>query len=244
MKKEKKDREKVLLLLSGGRDSFLAACRLIESGYHVAMVTYDNGCSIQSNRAQDVAERIISVYGEERASYLGVHSIIGYNHEFYPEFYNLKPSEIAKRYGEITCSQFNCLVCRTSMYMCSINICRQQGIHIIAEGARKVQGFVIELDEMIERYKDLLKKFEIELKLPVYELDSENKRKHELLKRGFLPKTYEAQCVLGVPLKNSVDTSVIQGVLNFYDKEIAVKALEIIEEAKDITWELNDELLK
>ena len=34
----------VLLMLSGGRDSFLAACRLIEEGWHVHMITYDNGC--------------------------------------------------------------------------------------------------------------------------------------------------------------------------------------------------------
>lgn len=33
----------VLLMLSGGRDSFLSACRLIEDGWYVHMITYDNG---------------------------------------------------------------------------------------------------------------------------------------------------------------------------------------------------------
>ena len=49
----------VLLMLSGGRDSFLAACRLIEEGWHVHMITYDNGCISNIEQAKTVAELII-----------------------------------------------------------------------------------------------------------------------------------------------------------------------------------------
>ena len=44
----------VILMLSGGRDSFLAACRLLDdkNQYKIKMVTYDNGCSYGSELAK------------------------------------------------------------------------------------------------------------------------------------------------------------------------------------------------
>ena len=38
------EKNSILLMLSGGRDSFLSACRLIEQGRRVHMITYDNKC--------------------------------------------------------------------------------------------------------------------------------------------------------------------------------------------------------
>ena len=51
----------VLLMLSGGRDSFLSACKLLEDEkqYRVYMVTYDNGCICQLDKVKGVADRII-----------------------------------------------------------------------------------------------------------------------------------------------------------------------------------------
>ena len=44
MEESYQEDKRALLMLSGGRDSFLSACLLIEEGYQVYMVTYDNGC--------------------------------------------------------------------------------------------------------------------------------------------------------------------------------------------------------
>lgn len=54
----------LILMLSGGRDSFLAACHLLEANdkFHLKMVTYDNGCSYCSGNAAEVAQRIIKVW--------------------------------------------------------------------------------------------------------------------------------------------------------------------------------------
>lgn len=61
----------VVLMLSGGRDSLLAVCRLLDApdDYKVKMVTYDNGCSYQSGNACKVAAGIIRSYGADRAEY-------------------------------------------------------------------------------------------------------------------------------------------------------------------------------
>ena len=72
---KKSEDNNVLLMLSGGRDSFLAACRLIEQGFYVHMITYDNGCMSNVEAAGTVAERIIKRYGTNRASFEGIYNI-------------------------------------------------------------------------------------------------------------------------------------------------------------------------
>ena len=85
---------------------------------------------------------------------------------------------------------------------------------------RKSQGFIVELDDMIGRYKTLLEKYEIEHLLPVYTLDSDWDRKNELMDRGFTPKTFEPQCLLGFPLDGPIGQNIIDGVHAYYDKVV------------------------
>jgi len=235
----------VLLMLSGGRDSFLVACRLIESGHRLHMVTYDNGCGFQPDNARTVADRIIERFGSDKAEFLGIKSITGTWRRFFPLILNMKPSAIAKKYGEITYSQFNCLTCRTAMYIYTISLGRRMGIKYIAEGARKAQGFVIELEEMIEQYRELLCKYNIELLLPVYDLDDNWSLKNELMEYHFVPKTLEPQCILGFPLDVSVpDRDVIDGTVKFFIDAMKDKIAAMIENVDmrmlDGRGELND----
>lgn len=229
--------QKVVLMLSGGRDSFLAACRLLEdeSDYHLIMVTYDNGCSYRSGDAKYVAERIIAKYGEDRAKYLGVYKIGSVIREFFSPYFNMKPEEQAKQFFGLTPSQFHCLICRTSMYIYSIWIAMLKGASFIAEGGRKDQGFVIELPGMAkERYPALVKSVGLELLLPVYELDDNWTRDNELMARGYQCKSLEPKCLIGFPINQSVDKSVIEGVHAYFDKVILqqIKNRELLSEEK------------
>lgn len=211
----------VILMLSGGRDSFLAACRLLEDekNFHVKMVTYDNGCSYCSGNAKEVSRRIIEKYGSDHAEYLGVYKIHSVIREFFFPYFNMTPVEQAKEFLGLTPSQFHCLICRTSMYIYSIWLALIHGASSIAEGGRKSQGFVIELPGMIkERYSALVRSAGLELLLPVYDLVDDWMRDNELLSRGYLCKTLEAKCLVGVPLPEGVEDSVIQGVHAYYDK--------------------------
>lgn len=213
---------KVLQLFSGGKDSFLATCKLLEENNTVFLVTFENGCGLSSENVKHGVDRLIEKYGNERVVFLGIYNISGIWREFFIPFFNQKPSEIIENYGEITFSQFNCLTCRVSMYLYSIAICKNLGIGKISDGARHDQGFVIELEPMLERFRKLLNDYELELLLPVIDMNSDWKRKNELLIHGFVPKTLEPQCLLGVPLKEGKqpDDDTIQGTMAFFDKEI------------------------
>lgn len=222
----------VLLMLSGGRDSFLAACRLLEEPEKygkVYMVTYDNGCMCEVDRVKSVADRIIAHYGKDRAEYLGVFSTAGIAREFFQPYFNMKPAEQQKRFQGMMPSQFHCLVCRTAMYIHSIWLCKHHGIPCMAEGGRKSQQFVIELEGMAKnRYPELVKSAGLELLMPVYDMgkdwtpdgdfDADWERDNELLMRGFRPKCDEAKCFIGVPINGSIDQSVINGVHAYYDE--------------------------
>ena len=214
----------VLLMYSGGKDSFLSACKLVEQGYKLKLITYNNDCTIRS--PNEYAERLIKCYSADKIEYLRTHYTTSLFREFFIPYFNIPTSEIIREFGEITISQLNCLLCRTSMYIYSIILCKKMNISIIAEGARKSQLFVIELEGMIERYKSLLNQHGINLLLPVYNLISDWDRENELMWRGFIPQTIEDQCMLGVPLNNSVSKEVINGIHTFYDKVILPKIIE------------------
>lgn len=219
----------VILMLSGGRDSFLAACHLLEDkeNYHVKMVTFDNGCSYGIENAKLAAERIINKYGKEKAEYLGVYKTGGIAREFFFPYFNMKPDEQQSRFKGMTPSQFHCLICRTSMYIHTIWLAQKYGAKYVAEGGREDQQFVIELPGMAKvRYVELVKKANLELLLPVYEMCDDWERDNELIRRGYLCKTFEPKCLIGVPVNGSIDQSVIEGIHAYYDEVVLPKILE------------------
>jgi hypothetical protein len=230
---------KVLQLFSGGKDSFLSTCKLLEEDNTVFLATFENGCGLCCENVRHGVDRLTEKYGKERVVFLGIYNISGIWREFFIPFFNQKPSEILEKYGEITFSQFNCLTCRVSMYIYSMALCKNLGIRKISDGARHDQGFVIELEPMLERFKRLLNDYELELLLPVLDMNSDWKRKNELLIHGFVPKTLEPQCLLGVPLKEGKqpDDDTIQGTIAFFDKEILNRCSSLIKKLEKVIRE-------
>lgn len=226
---EKKAAKDVLLMLSGGRDSFLSACHLLEDGYRVQMITYDNGCLSNVSAVQEVADRIIAKYGKSRASYAGVHSVASSLYRLQETFLYQTISESSRKYPDLRPDQLRCLVCRTGMYVESIAYCKTHNIAYLAEGARESQGFFVELREMIKQYKELAKQNEIELLLPVYELTDEWERKLQLADRGYVPKTSEPQCWIGCPLHRELSDNEIRSLLDYYNVEIKPKLQILID---------------
>ena len=94
----------------------------------------------------------------------------------------------------------------------------REGADYIAEGGREDQKFIIELPGMAqERFPKLVEMAGKKLLLPVYELNSNWERDNELLLRNYLCKSYEPKCIIGVPVCDSVDETVIAGVHAYYD---------------------------
>ena len=226
---DNKKNDSVLLMLSGGRDSFLSACYLIEAGRHVFMITYHNGCMSNATAVESTAERIIKIYGEDCATYLGVHSIADSLYYFQEPFLYQTIQQSAIQYPNLRPAQLPCLACHTGMYVASIAYCKTHNISCLAEGARKTQKFFVELPEMVQRYQQLTEENGIELLLPVYDMDDDWKRKMELTSRDFTPKTLEPQCWLGCPLRAELNADEINSLERYYDIEMMPKLKNMID---------------
>jgi len=231
-----KKEEEAIVLFSGGKDSFLTVCLLIEQGLKVNMITFRPCAGIGDENARCGADRIIEKYGK-MANFLGVFPIAGIWREFVLPYFNMTPSEIISEFGEITPSQFNCLTCRSAMYVATIIQAREMTISIVGDGARKDQGFVIELPIMIERFQQFFLDFSISLKFPVLDLDSDWRLKNLLLARGFVPKVFEPQCLLGAPLPNNQIPSenIQEATEEYFSKIIEPRARQMIKDNFPLT---------
>ncbi|EOQ37933.1 hypothetical protein [Butyricicoccus pullicaecorum] len=219
----------ILLMLSGGRDSFLSACRLIEQGKRVYMITYDNKCMSNAKGAQEVAERIIQRYGPEKAVFVGIQSVAAHLYRLQKNYLYQTLQESSQKYPNLRPAQMPCLACHTGMYIESIAYCKAHNIPAIAEGAREIQGFFVELPEMVERYEKLAKDYDITIELPVYKLKDDWERKLELADRGFVPKTFEPQCWLGCPLGENLNEEERRSLAAYYDAEMEPKLEKLID---------------
>lgn len=223
-------KREVLLMLSGGRDSFLSACRLVSEGCKVVMVTYDNGHMSKSELARETADRIIDRFGTDCSEFAGIYTIAQSIRPLMERILYSDLVELCKDYPHLLVYQMNCLACHTAMYCHSIAYCIANGLSAIAEGAREKQCFFVELPEMKERYEKLCAEYEIELCMPVYKLDSDDERKRELADWGFLPKSYEPQCWLGCPMFDQLTKEQRESMVMYYDNEIEPIAKRMIEE--------------
>ena len=214
------EREKVLLMYSGGLDSILSMCKLLYKGYKVLLIHFDNGCSISSGTEVERALKFENGFGKDKVQYVGKITTIPEFRNNELEIANIPFSELYQKYGDCTISQIRCLNCRSAMYYEAINYCLQNDIHYIAEGARKSQLFSIEQPKVIESYRSLLKEFNIELLLPVYDLDSDWIRENELLFYRILPSASEDKCVLGMPLSEKVPENQTETINRIFEENI------------------------
>lgn len=234
--------KKCLVLFSGGKDSLLSTIYLIEQGYKVYLVHYDNGQTIGTENIKNGVERLAKKYGMEKVEYIGSKNISIFFRKFIRKIYNLHIDQIQKKYGNITISELNCLSCRLSMYVASIIICKQKNISYIADGARNSQLFAIEQDEMLNEFKELFKKYNINMLLPVKELVDDFEEKNELLVRGFIPKVNESQCLIGMPLcHKNVDNESLKTAIKIYRETYKSIIYEMIDKYENI--ELGEEFI-
>lgn len=224
-----------LVLFSGGKDSLLSTVLLIEQGYNVKLVHYDNMCSIGCSNVKRGYTRLVKKYGCDKVSYIGIKNTSGFFRKFINIMYNMHISEIKEKYGNISISELNCLACRLSMYIASIIICKKMHIKYVADGARNSQLFAIEQDEMLTLFKDLFHKYDIELLLPVKNVTDDFDEKNQLILRGIIPKVNESQCLLGMPIKDKkVDKETLKAIVNIYELLFKDMAYEMVENFSNI----------
>lgn len=162
--------KEAIVLFSGGKDSLLATVRYLDTGYKVYLITYKNSCGIGIDNVNNTSKRLTDKYGQDKVVLLGAKDISPIFRTMIYPFYNYKINEIYNKFGNISISQFNCLACRTSMYVNSIILSKQYNIKEVVDGARNCQLFAIEQKEMLDEYRKLFHKYGIDIKYPLENL--------------------------------------------------------------------------
>lgn len=238
-------KKEVILMYSGGLDSFLSCIRLVNQGYKVYLLHFDNGSSIGTENIQIGAERLQKMY-KDNVEFLGIASTAA-KFIYYRELVNienLNALELYEKHGKISISQYRCLLCRMAMYTYAISLAKKMNIKYIAEGARKSQLFAIEQQELINEFKKLCNKYEIELLTPVIDLDDDYQKENELLDNRFLPIANEGKCLLGYQMDRELTKEEIEDIKKFYtsirylqERDIEEEKVVLTKLPKDkITW--------
>lgn len=237
--------KEVLLMYSGGLDSLLSCIRLINEGYKVYLIHFDNGSSIGTENIQIGAQRLIERY-KDKVEFLGIASTAGTfgYYRIITNIENLNAEELNHKYGKISMSQYRCLLCRMAMYTYTVSLARQMNIKYIAEGARKSQLFAIEQQELLNEFKNFCNKYNIELLTPVLEVEDDYEKENEILFYGVYPFAYESKCLLGYPMSRKLTQEELDDIKELYksikylqEKDIDEKRMVLSKLPKDkIIW--------
>lgn len=207
----------VLLMYSGGKDSTLAAIRLVKKGYQVHFIHFDNGYMCDTDKPFLTYKKSFSNLDGYYFPYQ--FSSINIQKEFESLFQDWKFASGNKiNHGSID-SEIQCLSCRSAMYLTAIAIAQLYGYKYIAEGARMSQKFLIEQPIMLKKFEELANQFGIKLLFPVLTLDDDKTEIEELLNAGFSAKSWESKCLLGREAKDKTSKDNDE-ILTYYNTHI------------------------
>lgn len=209
--RERKDND-CLLLYSGGRDSTLSAVRLLNEGYNVHFIHFDNGHMLDQDKPyltfQEMFEKEERFYFDYELSSVDIRKL-------FEEYFRNLPIELINNVEIL--SEIRCLSCRMAMYTKVIQIAKEKGYKYIAEGARISQKFMLEQLPIIERLKELALSQGIELLFPVLYVEDDQMEIEELLSNGYSSKTWESKCLIGKPAKDKNEAEEDM-IINYYDE--------------------------
>lgn len=211
-----------LVLFSGGKDSFLTACRCIERGDCVGLLAMNNGCIAGEECIQGSAQRMINKYGEERVHYEGIYStystILRLNEWWSTATYD----EVARKLPNVDGVQMNCLHCQTAMWTAAIAYATAKGFTTVCSGYRHDDSFCTGSVLYTDAIKKIASKYNVLVEFPVWDEEGkdmswEAHRDQEIAACGFYPSLLEPQCALGRPTPHHIKN--VSGTLSDYFAE-------------------------
>ena len=217
---QKRTDKDVLLMYSGGKDSTLAAIRLVQMGFNVYFIHFDNGTMLDIDKPFLTWQNIFSSLDGYQFPFK--YTRINIQQQYQDFFKTWEESHGNKLEDGSIDSEIRCLACRSAMYKAAFKIAVQEGFHYIAEGARISQQFFIEQPEMLNEYQKLAQKLDIKLLFPVLEMSNNQEEIQELIANGLSSKTWESKCLLGRKAKEKSKEDE-QLILKYFSKYILPK---------------------
>lgn len=189
------------ILFSGGLDSSLAVCKMIETGYRVELLHFDQGALISNNLVSIRYNELEKVYSN---------CIKGINHfnisGLFRRIALVSLEEDIKKYN----ISLICVGCKLAMYVQSIIFCKKNEIQCMADGSTERQSRYGEQREVsLDFVKNLYNEYGILYKNPVYTLEKKE-IKYGLFDRGMTIQPLEDTCLFSNTFSTASDEVIEQ----------------------------------
>lgn len=191
------------VLFSGGLDSSLAVCKMIEQGYDVELLHFDQG-SLLSNNLPNI--RMSEIQRAYPSSSISMHEI--------------NASGIFRRIALTTLEHdiikhnvsLVCMGCKLAMHVCAAIYCIRNNISIVADGSTKRQERYAEQRMIaIDFIKAIYSTYKIAYTNPIYLLE-ESEIKYGLFDRGLTIQAMEDTCLFSHTFSNASDAAIAEYV--------------------------------
>lgn len=203
------------VLFSGGLDSSLAVCKMIEKGYNVELLHFDQGALISND--------LISIrYNELKKVYTDcIKDLNSFNVSgLFRRIALVSLEEDIKKYNV----SLVCVGCKLAMHIQSILFCEKNKIQCIADGSTERQKKYGEQRKVaLDFIKGLYSEYGITYMNPVYSLEKKE-IKYGLFDRGMTIQSLEDTCLFSNTFSIASD-EIIEQYLND-KKQLCVELVE------------------
>lgn len=192
-------KKRCVVLYSGGLDSSLTACVMIEQGYDVDLLHMNQGALISNNLFEIRYQEIIETYPNSNITLSDI-KIAG-------DFRNIALASIEQDILEHGVNLV-CLGCKLAMHARAIGYCLHNNIKMLADGATKRQDRYGEQRKCaIDRIKGLYREYDIDYVNPVYEYEK-NAIKYSAFDRGLTIQSLEDTCIFSKSFTTPTDSMI------------------------------------
>lgn len=226
--------ENVLLLFSGGKDSFIAACRELTAGNRVLLISFNNSAVLGEKNILHGVARLQKKYGANRIAYAGCYNTGAIIQNLKAKWSDLSWVELGTSYPHLTNTQITCTHCQTAMWVSAIAYARAKGISVIAAGYKQSDPFCTGFDAYHKQIQELAYENYCMIRFPVLD-DSkwvnspgEIERDYEMARYGFIPSVYEPKCMLGRPAPQ-MSPEMKKDMDNYFEQNLKQIALDEIQ---------------
>lgn len=196
-----------LVLFSGGKDSFIAACKIASAGDTAVLFSCNGGGMVAEAHLLHGVARLEKRFGSEHIRYAGIYPTSGLIQALSEYWINTSLAELAKEYPHLTNCQVRCLHCQASMWAAAIAYAVAKRIPVVAAGYRHNDVFCTGLEGFRLLMEELAASRDIAVEFPVWNLYEEDWERDEVMVRySFEPAVLEPKCLLGTPVRNGFPT--------------------------------------
>lgn len=202
MKYKTSNKKEAVLLFSGGRDSSLAAVQLIEMGFEIHLLTFDNGAT------QDIAKSNLRLSEFDNNVKMNIikRKIVNSRELFKKIALTCLEKDIVSYKTNLIC-----MGCKMAMHTISLNYCLKNGIGVIADGYTYYQReWPEQMPPAIKEIKKFHNKYGIEYINPVYNLKSKETAKEKLTSCNLSVDSLEGECIFGGTFSTPNEMDVVE----------------------------------